>query len=533
MSPPTQAALIKRSPLRWNPLTNTRESIVSRMEQRVQPRLAQLRAPLYRNSIYLFGGTFISAGFNLIFWFVGARTTSAADVGIAQASIGSALLLILLADLGLATALPYYAAKESSPSEYVNTSIAAGWLFSSISVIIFWIGLPIFAPSLLILRFDPWMLAFFFLFTTFNFVIGLQDAAMLSQRNGKYVFWRTLAANLPSTLLLILLLFIEHSYRTMFVAFVLPNIVVGILVGWRVLPRFFKGYRFLGRPDSATILKMTRFGLFNYVNNILWGAGTLLLPLIVSNSLTPAVTGYFLINLTLLNLVLAVPKTVSNSMFVEGARHRENLASIALRSLMFMLLLVSPLILGISLLGGIVTNLFGANYVMMPTLRLMMLTVLPFTLTSVLMNFFRLLHKYKVSLSFSALVTASVLLFTNLLGRAGGAEGIALGLLVGYSFASLFGALLIAQLFLKKRNRAEIAASGSPIATARERALLDLLNADGDWVRHAELAVALNEPRLTYKDRMALEKMAVKGLIEIRQRSTVEKRIVYEYRVKT
>src|SRR3954462_3096430 len=107
------------------------EVIVLQMWRQIQQRLNQLRAPLYRNSIYLFGGTFISAGFNLIFWFVGARTTSAADVGIAQASIGSALLLILLADLGLATALPYYAAREASPSEYVNTSIAAGWLFSS------------------------------------------------------------------------------------------------------------------------------------------------------------------------------------------------------------------------------------------------------------------------------------------------------------------------------------------------------------------------------------------------------------------
>ena len=433
------------------------------MWRQIQQRLNQLRAPLYRNSIYLFGGTFIGSGFNLIFWFVGARTTSPADVGIAQATIGSALLLILLADLGLATALPYYAAQASSPSEYVNTSIAAGWLFSTIAVVIFWIGLPTFAPSLLALRFDPWILGFFFLFTTFNFVLGLQDAAMLSQRNGKYVFLRTVASNIPSTLLLLLLLFVEHSYRSLFAAFVIPNIVVGIWVGWRVFPRSFKQYRFLGRPDFSTILKMTRYGLFNYANNILWGSGTLLLPLIVSNTLAPAVAGYFLINLTLLNLVLAIPKTVSISMFVEGARHRENLTSIALRSLMFMLLLVAPLILGISFLGGYVTKLFGANYVMMPTLRFMMLTVIPFTLSSVLMNLFRLLHRYKLSLTFSAFVTASVLLFTNILGRAGGADGIALGLFMGYALPSLVGGLWVSQWAWKKRTRTQIALVEVPV----------------------------------------------------------------------
>ncbi len=506
---------------------------MSRMWQQVQPRLAQLRAPLYRNSIYLFAGTFIGAGFNLIFWFVGARTTSAADVGIAQATIGSALLLIFLSDLGLATALPYYAARAASPSEYVNTSIAAGWTFSTIAVICFWVGMPIFAPSLLLLRFDPWMLVFFFLFTTCNFVIGVQDMAMLSQRHGKYIFLRTLASNIPSTLILLLLLFIEHSYRIMFVAYGLPNIAVGIFVGLRILPRFFKDYRFLGRPNFNILREMTSYGLFNYINNILWGAAPLLLPLIVSNLLPAAMTGYFLVNVTLLNLVLAVPKTVSNSMFVEGARHREHLNSISLRSLMFMLLLDSPLVLGISLFGGIVTHLFGPNYVMMTTLRLMMLTVLPYTLNAVLMNFLRLLHRYKVALSFSASVTVCVWLFTNFLGSAAGAEGIALGLLLGYALPSVFGVIWVAQWYLKKRGNVEVALADAQRLTARERKWLALLNAHGGWINRADLALAINEPRLMDRDAQALEKMVEKGMIEVRQRDTLRKRAVYEYRVKS
>src|SRR5690242_7906383 len=71
-------------------LTPMDETIELNLGQQIRARLSQLRAPLYRNSIYLFAGTLVSAGCGFIFWFIGARATSPADVGIAQASIGSA-----------------------------------------------------------------------------------------------------------------------------------------------------------------------------------------------------------------------------------------------------------------------------------------------------------------------------------------------------------------------------------------------------------------------------------------------------------
>src|SRR6185369_4295401 len=109
-----------------------------------------------------------------------------------------------------------------------------------------------------------------------------------------------------SSLLLLLLLLVEQSAGVIFIAFVVPNIVVGFYVGKRVLPRYFAGYRLLGRMNLTTIRKMTRFGLFNYVNNIIWGLPPQLLPLIAINMLNPSVAGYFLTNLTLMNLVLAI-----------------------------------------------------------------------------------------------------------------------------------------------------------------------------------------------------------------------------------
>jgi O-antigen/teichoic acid export membrane protein len=434
------------------------------MWQKIQRYITQLRTPLYRNSIYLFGATVVSAAFGFLFWFLGARATNAADVGVAQASIGSALLLISLADIGLGTALPYYAARSSTPHEFVNASISAGWLFSSVAVVIFWIGLPVFAPNLVILRADPFLLIFFFLFTTINFVLGIQDAAMLSQQNGKYVFLRTVACNMPPSLLLLLLLMVEHSSRVMFIAFVVPNIVVGLYVGVRVFPRFFEKYQLWGRPNLPAILKMTRFGLFNYVNNIIWGLSSQLLPLIAINSLTPSVTGYFLTNLTLMNLVLAVPKTVSISMFIEGARNRENLSAITLRSLMFMLLLITPLIFGISVFGGTIINLFGPNYVMMTTLRLMMLSVVPFTLNTVIMNYLRLQKMYLGTIAFSGIAAVSVLFCTFWLARMNGPEGIALGLLLGYSIAAIVGLLWAGTSLRKRRTGIALAASSKSLA---------------------------------------------------------------------
>ncbi len=420
--------------------------------QQVQQRLLNLRAPLYRNSIYLFAATIISAGCGFLFWLLGARATTPANIGIAQATLGSAFLLIALSDLGLGTAMPFYAARSSEPGEFVNASIFAGWLFSSLAVVIFWMGIPLFAPNLVGLRSDPLMLPIFFLFTTINFVLGMQDAAMLSQRNGRYVFLRMLACNIPPTLLLFLLLFVEHSYRIVLIAYGLPNIVVGLWVGWRLFPKVFANYRLLGRPDFTAILKMTRFGLSNYVGNLLWGLPGQLLPLITINALSPTIAGYFLTNFTLVTLVLAIPRTAATSMFIEGARNSERLASISLNSLMFILAIAAPVILGVSVLGSFVISLFGRDYVMMTSLRLMMLSVLPFTVNTVLMNFFRLQRAYWTVIIFSGLVTGSVLLSINLMAPLNGADGIALGMVIGYSIPALLGTLWVAQSLWRQRT---------------------------------------------------------------------------------
>lgn len=408
--------------------------------------LRTFRSSLYRNSIYILGATAGSAFSGFVFWIIAARLTTSASVGITSAALATVVLLKSVGDFGLSIAIIYYAPAEKERSiPLVNTVVAAGWLLSVFSSVVFLIGTPFWAPGLSSLRSDPVLFGAFTTFVAFDSVLALQDALMLSKKRGDYVFWRNMACNLPPIALILITTQFTEGVRALFLAYTLPNLVIGLIVGLRVIPRQYPGYRFLGRLDPQLLRRIVPYGLANHGSNLLWGLPAQVLPIITVSILAPELAGYFLINWTVINFLLIVPRSVTLSMFVEGVHDEAKLWGIARRSLVLILGIILPMVIFLWFVGGYIFYLFGRDYVQVEVLRILLVSTIPFAVNSIYFIILRVQRKMTLLNLFSGTVATIVLVLSTLLGNSLGMNGLALGWLLGH----LFPALLVTTIFAR------------------------------------------------------------------------------------
>ena len=391
----------------------------------------RLTSHLMVSSLYVLGGTAVSAVFGFLFWFLAARLTSASDVGITNAAIAGSMMLISLFDMGITPALIHFAAAEDNPVQLVNTSIGASWLLSTVGAVGFVVGLPLWSPGLMPIR-GQWLLVLLFIgFTIFNHILSLQDAAMLAQKRPQHIFWRNLACNAPPVLLLFPMMQWMDGFTALMWAYLLPNIVVGLVVSLIILPRHLPDYRFFGRFDRHVFARTRQYGVANHASNLIWGLPTFLLPVLAVNLVSAAETGYFAIAWTIVNGLLIIPRAVTLSLFVEGSREQTNVWSSARRVLGLILALGLPVLLLVWLGGDFALGLFGRDYVDMTLLRILLASFVPFTLNSIYFVILRVQKRLTGLLIFATALSGTVLALVLTLTPQFGIRGVAIGWLGG------------------------------------------------------------------------------------------------------
>jgi O-antigen/teichoic acid export membrane protein len=399
-------------------------------------RLAALRerlsSPLYRNSLYILAATGISSAAGFLFWLLAAQLTDAASIGVVSAALAAAALLKAAADLGLGTAMIYYGASgRESFAPLVNGVIGAGWLLSLLASIGFLFGLILPTGHLDYLSGDRVFAGALIAFAVFDFVLNLQDVAMIAQKRAAFVFWRTAACNIPPMLLVIPFSFLMEGHRALFLAYTVPNLIVGLITGLIILPRQIKGYRFLGRLDMRLFARIARYGVANHGSNLLWAVPAMAMPIVALESLTPAAAGYFSINWTVTNFVLVAPRSVALSLFVETAHSPEKVGHAARRALALTAALILPAIAILWVGGPLLLGLFGRDFVDQTLLRILLLSTIPFALNGIYFAVIRAQALLAQVIGFSGFVAALSLGSAVIFGRQLPGHGIAVGWLVG------------------------------------------------------------------------------------------------------
>ena len=122
---------------------------------RLLPPLAWRQSQLHRNAYYLLAYSLATAGTGFFFWVVAARLYPAPQIGLASSAISAAMLLGVLATLGLHHGLVRFLPGSPRGSHLVNAAFSVVSLGAGLAASLFLMGLDWWAPALAPLLENP------------------------------------------------------------------------------------------------------------------------------------------------------------------------------------------------------------------------------------------------------------------------------------------------------------------------------------------------------------------------------------------
>lgn len=310
--------------------------------------------PLYRNSLALMFNSAIGAFFGLLFWIVAARTLPVKDIGLATAVIAAASLIVGLSRVGLDAGLVRYLPESKNKNELYSTIVMVTLVLALVLTAVFMLGIKIFSPALSFLR-EGWFLLVFFEYIAVLSISSVQNIAFISIRRADLSLFQNLLLGVRIPILLLI--------AGLGVFGVVSSLGIAYLIifafGAFVLRRY--GLSFARSFDIASIRKMLKFSLGNYSAGIFMMTPVTIIPIMIVNTIGAEEGAYFYVAYSVASLLFMVPNAVSTSLFVEGS-HNLPLKENVLKSVIFILIFLIPVLIMIFLFGDQVLLLFSKEY---------------------------------------------------------------------------------------------------------------------------------------------------------------------------
>lgn len=313
---------------------------------------------LYRNSIYLMLSTFIVSFLGFVFWIINARLFTTEQVGLATTIISSASLIVSIAGLGLGAGLIRYLPKSKRKNQKINTCFTLIALFTIVVSVIFLLIIDFTSPKIHFIK-ENMILAFIFIiFMIFASLSSLIESVFIAYRNTKYVLIKNSVFSISKLILPFLL--VSLGAYGIFSSYML-SMVLGFLTVFIILV-----YKFNYKPKFAfydsIIKKIGKYSFGNYVAGFIGSLPVLLLPLIITNVLTPETTAYYYMVMMIASTLFIIPQATSNSLFAEGSYNQKTLKHNIWKSIKIISLLLIPAIIITIFFGKYVLLLFGKSY---------------------------------------------------------------------------------------------------------------------------------------------------------------------------
>jgi O-antigen/teichoic acid export membrane protein len=314
----------------------------------------------------------ITSTFNAVcgffFWMIAAKLYTVEEVGLATALISSIGLVVLFSRLGFDISIIRFF-PENDKAKVFGTSLTITTIASILVGATFILLVEHFSPSLNFLKNSGYALVFL-LIGIVNSVAAVTGRAFYANRNAEFYLFQNIFMALRIPLLVPMAFLgtfgIFSSYGLSF--------LVASLFALIVFRRSIASLRLI--VEMEFLRKSFKFSSWSYASSILSTAPTLILPLMVLNTLGEAEAAKYYIAFAIGNLVLIIPNSLGTSLFVEGS-YGEGLKESAMRAARASLALLVPAVLIIFFLGDWLLGLLGGEYVeALDLLRLLVLSSL-------------------------------------------------------------------------------------------------------------------------------------------------------------
>ena len=356
---------------------------------------ARLASPSTRGGYALVVSSAITSVIGVVFWGVGARWWSTAELGRGAAIVAAMVLVAEIANLGMPAGLIRFLPRAGSSA---RSLIARSYLLASIvaafggAIVI--IGLDTFASDIegLGVGWSIWFVVATIAWTIFvmqdGVLVGLGRATTVPVENFGFAVAKLLALVAVASI---------ASGEALFVAWTGPTVVVVALIAALIFTRFLPSATAtatgtVGPADPAALFATTlRFAVLNHGASMMQRGAALLLPLIVISTLDAEANSYFYVAWTSAYVLYLVSSNFGDSLIAESSRSPGRIHIYTRSSLAESM--------GITVLGAATAllvapwylALFGSEYAdnVSTLFRLLALAAVPNTLTTIYVSVMR------------------------------------------------------------------------------------------------------------------------------------------------
>jgi O-antigen/teichoic acid export membrane protein len=415
-----------------------------------------LRTPLYRNAYALMLNSVSVSGLGLLYWILATHFYSDKNVGLNSAAISVMMFLSQLSLLNMGSALNRFIPQAGQKTRRFVLSVYG---ISLSLALLAAIGFVVFSNVFLKegnflngnLPLTLWFIGAVMLWGIFT----LQDAVMIGLRQAIWLPIENSAFGIAKILLLIALAGSLPSFGV-FAAYTVPMFIlvfpVNLLIFRYLIPRHMQQTTAAG--SEITVRHLSRFISADYIGALFSMFSTSTLPLLVTNQLGSQQNAYFYIAWTIGEALDLFSINMAISLTVEGANDPAKLLEYSRKSLIHMLQILTPAVIGVLIFAPLVLSIFGQDYASngATLLRLLGIAILPKAVNNLFLGISRVQRQMGKVIVVQASLAILVLSLSYLFSLNFGITGIGIAWLVSATTVALV--LIITQFLpLLRRNQ--------------------------------------------------------------------------------
>jgi O-antigen/teichoic acid export membrane protein len=352
-------------------------------------RLASTRGEplsMATNSIMLIASKVAALGLGFLCWLLAARLFAASDVGIASAAVSASMLVTQLALLGVGSSVIGLFPGRRSPAVLLDNAISLVGMASLGAALAFLLVALVALGDLRVVAADPRFAVCFVAFGCAGTVGVLLDQTSTVLRRGDQALSRNAACGLATLGLVPPAILVAQGDRSLavFAAWTAGAMVMIGLGAWQLAQRPLD-YRYRPRLGRELAMPLLTLGIPNHLLTLAERLPGVVLPILVTELLSPAENAYWYGVWMMAWVVFIIPIQIGITLYAEASHEPAALGRLARQALRLSLGLGALAAFAVLAGAGMALSLLGHAYAAAGELplRIVVLAVAPITVVEV------------------------------------------------------------------------------------------------------------------------------------------------------
>jgi len=369
-------------------------------------------------------------GFGFLAWIVAARLYPANEVGLASGAVSAVTLCAQIALVGVGSAvITLLPSHIDRPARLLDTSVSVLTLTAAAAALAFILFAGSVLHELRVVAADPFYALLFVALAITGTLGVLFDQVSTARRRGDQALIRAVAAGVV-TLLAVLIIARSlggGSSRDIFAAWVLGGLVTWS-IGLVMIRRAVSGYRYRPILARSLAMELSRVGLPNYFLTLTERAPGFVLPIVVTELLSPADNAHWYAAWMMAWVAFVIPIQVGMTSFAEIAREPTRAGRIIGHGIRTSLAVGIAGAFATAVLAGPLLGLLGSGYSAAGAfpLRILVIGIVPLTFVQAYFSYCRARRRLGEALALGTANSVASIAAPAVAGVAGGLVAMAI-----------------------------------------------------------------------------------------------------------